>query len=54
VEQELARLQEAMHSSIPSDDWEALARAEKEKAILEERLLELYDRLERLEAESYD
>jgi ATP-binding cassette subfamily F protein 3 len=54
LERELERLEQDIRSTIPRDDWEQLQQASERKKDVENRVLELYSRLEELEGREVD
>jgi ATP-binding cassette subfamily F protein 3 len=54
MEKELSRLEEGIAVTIPRQDWEQLQQASDRKIAIENELLDLYARLEQLEATELD
>ncbi|MBN1212833.1 MAG: ABC-F family ATP-binding cassette domain-containing protein [candidate division Zixibacteria bacterium] len=54
LEKRLHRVAEDINNNIPTDDWEQLQLAHEQKKRLENEILDLYARLEKLEAEEID
>jgi len=54
LEKQLHRVEEDINNNIPADDWEQVQKAHEQKKQLENNILDLYARLEKLEAEEID